>query len=123
MSRKRKLARADEVLQTLGLMDCADNMVGGELLKGISGGEKRRLSLAVEMINGELSLQVHVMVCNLDAYALRSRCPHCWYDTSSWITVRSRLTFFLSDEPTSGLDAMTAHVCWLSRDRGSVHQA
>lgn len=52
MSRKRKIARAEEVLQTLGLTECADNYVGGELLKGISGGEKRRLSLAVEMIGG-----------------------------------------------------------------------
>jgi len=53
MTRKRKIQRAEEVLTMLGLLDCADNLVGGELLKGISGGEKRRLSLAVEMINGE----------------------------------------------------------------------
>lgn len=32
----------------LGLKDVADIKVGGELVKGISGGEKRRLSLAVE---------------------------------------------------------------------------
>jgi ABC-type multidrug transport system ATPase subunit len=51
VSRKRKLARAEEVLKMLGLRDCADGVVGGELLKGISGGEKRRLSLACEMIN------------------------------------------------------------------------
>jgi ABC-type multidrug transport system ATPase subunit len=30
------------------LKDCADLPVGGALLKGISGGEKRRLSLAVQ---------------------------------------------------------------------------
>ena len=50
ISRKRKLARAEEVLRMLGLQACADNMVGGELLKGISGGEKRRLSLACQMV-------------------------------------------------------------------------
>jgi ABC-type lipoprotein export system ATPase subunit len=50
VSRKRKMARAEEVLKMLGLGECADNMVGGELLKGISGGEKRRLSLACEMV-------------------------------------------------------------------------
>lgn len=50
VSRKRKLARAEDVLKMLGLRDCADGMVGGELLKGISGGEKRRLSLACEMV-------------------------------------------------------------------------
>lgn len=51
VSRKRKIARAEEVLKMLGLRECADGMVGGELLKGISGGEKRRLSLACQMIN------------------------------------------------------------------------
>ena len=51
MSRKSKIARAEEVMYMLGLDDCADSLVGGPLLKGISGGEKRRLSLAVEMMN------------------------------------------------------------------------
>lgn len=50
VSKKRKLARAEEVLRMLGLRDCADGVVGGELLKGISGGEKRRLSLACQMV-------------------------------------------------------------------------
>jgi ABC-type multidrug transport system ATPase subunit len=36
----------------LGLKDCADLPVGGALLKGISGGEKRRLSLAVQSESG-----------------------------------------------------------------------
>jgi ABC-type multidrug transport system ATPase subunit len=58
VSRKRKMARAEEVLKMLGLRDCADGMVGGELLKGISGGEKRRLSLACEMINDPAVLVV-----------------------------------------------------------------
>lgn len=48
MSKKQKIARAETVLLMLGLKDCADLPVGGALLKGISGGEKRRLSLAVQ---------------------------------------------------------------------------
>ncbi|KAG8896745.1 hypothetical protein FRC01_011637, partial [Tulasnella sp. 417] len=67
MSRKRKIARAEEVLQMLGLTDCADNVVGGELLKGISGGEKRRLSLAVEMISDPAVLVVDEPTSGLDA--------------------------------------------------------
>lgn len=54
ISRKNKIARAEEVLRMLGLRECADIMVGGELLKGISGGEKRRLSLACQMVRGVL---------------------------------------------------------------------
>lgn len=50
ISRKTKIARAEEVLNMLGLRECANVLVGGELLKGISGGEKRRLSLACQMV-------------------------------------------------------------------------
>ena len=48
MPKRQKIARAETVLLQLGLKDCADLPVGGALLKGISGGEKRRLSLAVQ---------------------------------------------------------------------------
>jgi ABC-type multidrug transport system ATPase subunit len=48
MPRRQKIARAETVLLMLGLKDCADLPVGGSVLKGISGGEKRRLSLAVQ---------------------------------------------------------------------------
>ncbi|KAG9121915.1 hypothetical protein FRC07_001937, partial [Ceratobasidium sp. 392] len=67
MSRKHKIARAEEVMKMLGLDICADNLVGGELLKGISGGEKRRLSLAVQMINDPSVLIVDEPTSGLDA--------------------------------------------------------
>ncbi|KAG8931848.1 hypothetical protein FRC02_002035 [Tulasnella sp. 418] len=67
MSRKRKIARAEEVLRMLGLIECADTLVGGELVKGISGGEKRRLSLAVEMINDPSILVVDEPTSGLDS--------------------------------------------------------
>lgn len=50
-SKKETDARAEELIKMLGLKLCADNLVGGELVKGISGGEKRRLSLAVQMLS------------------------------------------------------------------------
>lgn len=60
MPKKQKVARAETVLRMLGLKDCADLPVGGGLLKGISGGEKRRLSLAVQsellVTNGPISV-------------------------------------------------------------------
>ncbi|CDZ97680.1 Pleiotropic drug resistance proteins (PDR1-15), ABC superfamily [Phaffia rhodozyma] len=68
MSRKNKLARAEEVLLMLGLKDCANVLVGGALVKGISGGEKRRLSLAVQMINDPSILIVDEPTSGLDAF-------------------------------------------------------
>ena len=50
MEHAQKMARVESVLQLLGLRGCSDTLVGGEEVKGISGGEKRRVSLAVQML-------------------------------------------------------------------------
>ena len=50
MSKEEKIKRAEDVLLKMGLKDCADVSVGNELLKGISGGEKRRVSIAVQVL-------------------------------------------------------------------------
>lgn len=39
-----------KMLAELGLQDCADTMIGGELIKGISGGERKRTSVGVELV-------------------------------------------------------------------------
>jgi len=56
MQRKKKIARAEEVLLMLGLKDCANVLVGGALVKGISGGlfrpsmHSHQLSLLTSLI-------------------------------------------------------------------------
>jgi len=41
--------RVDELLITMGLEICQHTYVGNEFLKGLSGGQRRRLSLAVAL--------------------------------------------------------------------------
>ena len=50
MGKAEKVKRAEDVMLKMGLKDCADVLVGNELLKGISGGEKRRVSIAVQVL-------------------------------------------------------------------------
>lgn len=40
----------DRMLSELGLTSCADTIVGGALIKGISGGERKRTSVGVELV-------------------------------------------------------------------------
>ena len=40
----------DKMLSELGLVDCANTMIGGELIKGVSGGERKRSSVGVELV-------------------------------------------------------------------------
>lgn len=72
MSTAQKHARAEEILLSLGLKSCSDNLVGGELVKGISGGEKRRLSLAVELLSDPAVLLVDEPTSGLDSYNAKS---------------------------------------------------
>ncbi|CUM53305.1 uncharacterized protein AC631_00553 [Debaryomyces fabryi] len=39
------------LIRTMGLNDCADTMIGSESVKGISGGEKRRVSIATQLLS------------------------------------------------------------------------
>ena len=43
-------ALTTRMLDELGLRQCADTVVGGSLLKGISGGERKRTSVGVELV-------------------------------------------------------------------------
>lgn len=47
-----RMQRVEEVLDELGLTKCADTLIGEpeRAIKGISGGEKRRLAFATEVI-------------------------------------------------------------------------
>jgi ABC-type multidrug transport system ATPase subunit len=40
----------ERVISELGLSSCADTIVGGALIKGISGGERKRTSVGVELV-------------------------------------------------------------------------
>ena len=49
-SKEKRMDRVDEVIQELGLQKCMNNIIGDPgRMKGISGGEMRRLSFASEV--------------------------------------------------------------------------
>jgi ABC-type multidrug transport system ATPase subunit len=72
MSRDEKKKRAESVLLKLGLRDCADNLVGNDLVKGISGGEKRRVSIAVQILTDPKILLLDEPTSGLDAFTASS---------------------------------------------------
>ncbi|WYZ43271.1 hypothetical protein EsH8_VI_000970 [Colletotrichum jinshuiense] len=72
MSRDEKYRRAEEVLLKMGLKDCADNLVGNELVKGISGGEKRRVTIAVQLLSDPRVLLLDEPTSGLDAFTANS---------------------------------------------------
>ncbi|XAR70743.1 hypothetical protein NMG60_11027718 [Bertholletia excelsa] len=50
LSRHEKVQHVDRVIIELGLNRCRNSMIGGPLVRGISGGEKKRVSIGQEML-------------------------------------------------------------------------
>ncbi|XP_076939718.1 ABC transporter G family member 9-like [Bidens hawaiensis] len=47
---QQKIALAEEVIEQLGLTRCKASIVGGTALRGVSGGERKRVSIGQEML-------------------------------------------------------------------------
>jgi ABC-type multidrug transport system ATPase subunit len=42
--------KVESLLQALGIQDCADTIVGGEMIKGLSGGQRKRTAVGIELV-------------------------------------------------------------------------
>ena len=62
-----KLRRINELMTELGLSTVANQYVGDELVRGISGGEKKRLSIAIELLRSPSVLFLDEPTSGLDA--------------------------------------------------------
>lgn len=72
MTTEEKLLRAEDVLLKLGLKDCADTLIGNALMKGISGGEKRRVSIALQILTSPNVLICDEPTSGLDSFTAAS---------------------------------------------------
>lgn len=50
LARNEKAQHVERVISELGLTRCRNSMIGGPLFRGISGGEKKRVSIGQEML-------------------------------------------------------------------------
>ncbi|XP_016484357.1 ABC transporter G family member 14-like [Nicotiana tabacum] len=50
LSKEAKVRHVEHVITELGLNKCRNSMIGGPLFRGISGGEKKRVSIGQEML-------------------------------------------------------------------------
>ncbi|DBA00883.1 TPA: hypothetical protein N0F65_008526 [Lagenidium giganteum] len=62
------LERVDTVMEELGLVKCRDTLIGGAMLRGISGGERKRLSFATEILTNPSLLFVDEPTSGLDSF-------------------------------------------------------
>lgn len=67
MTKKERQKVVEEVILELGLKECADTRIGNNINQGCSGGEKRRTSLAVQMLSNPSVLFLDEVTTGLDA--------------------------------------------------------
>lgn len=63
-----KNRRVDEIIRIFYLNKCADNMIGSARIKGISGGERKRTSIAMDMISNPGILYLDEPTSGLDTF-------------------------------------------------------
>ncbi|KAG0210414.1 hypothetical protein BGX28_009323 [Mortierella sp. GBA30] len=72
LSRVEKWAKADEILDLIGLQECADVLIGDDDTNGISGGERRRVSIGIELVNEPACLFLDEPTSGLDALTAKT---------------------------------------------------
>lgn len=94
----------ERMISELGLTSCADTMVGGELIKGISGGERKRTSVGVELVVKPALVFLDEPTSGLDSYSAVQLCQVLKKVANAgarYVAVVSMLSLLWIAEPTS----------------------
>ena len=69
MSKSQKKERAETTIKEMGLQDAVDTRIGGWEVKGLSGGQKRRVSICIEILTRPKLLFLDEPTSGLDSAA------------------------------------------------------
>jgi ABC-type multidrug transport system ATPase subunit len=84
MPLEEKRERAESTIKDMGLQDSANTRIGGWRARGLSGGEKRRVSIAIELITRPHLLFLDEPTSGLDGYKKCLDSCFCAIETSNW---------------------------------------
>ncbi|CAG7905632.1 unnamed protein product [Brassica rapa] len=67
LSKSKKMARVEALINQLGLRNAADTIIGNEGHRGVSGGERRRVSIGIDIIHDPIVLFLDEPTSGLDS--------------------------------------------------------
>jgi ABC-type multidrug transport system ATPase subunit len=67
-TKDQKKQRAEDLIVQMGVSHCADTLIGCKLKRGISGGEKRRVSIVIQILADPLILLLDEPTSGLDVW-------------------------------------------------------
>ena len=79
LSFSEKCKRVEQIMQELGLSKVAETYIGGPLQRGISGGEKKRVSIAVQLLRDPAILLLDEPTSGLDSKTSLKLIEHLKY--------------------------------------------
>eukprot|EP00928_Gymnodinium_smaydae_P012432 TRINITY_DN14508_c0_g3_i1.p1 TRINITY_DN14508_c0_g3~~TRINITY_DN14508_c0_g3_i1.p1 ORF type:complete len:666 (-),score=125.47 TRINITY_DN14508_c0_g3_i1:59-2008(-) len=82
--RREQNERVEKVMEKLGLLECKDTYAGNDFFKGMSGGQRKRLTLGVALLKAPVLMLLDEPTSGLDAAstasvmaALKDMCAEC----------------------------------------------
>eukprot|EP01104_Vermistella_antarctica_P008035 TRINITY_DN1999_c0_g1_i2.p1 TRINITY_DN1999_c0_g1~~TRINITY_DN1999_c0_g1_i2.p1 ORF type:complete len:700 (+),score=143.67 TRINITY_DN1999_c0_g1_i2:456-2555(+) len=113
MTRSEKEQRVNEVIEELGLLKVKNAKIGDQEVRGISGGERRRVSIGVEMVRQPSIIFLDEPTSGLDSTSARTVVK-----TLKDIAMFGKRTVVLSiHQPNSSIFKMLDNVVFLSEGK------
>lgn len=112
LTRAEKASAAEAAIAELGLFKCADTIIGNSLIRGISGGERKRVSIAHEMLMSPSLLILDEPTSGLDSTAAQRLMA-----TLEAVAQRGRTVVTSVHQPSSRVYQMFRSVLVLSEGR------
>ncbi|KAF9564209.1 hypothetical protein EC968_004603 [Mortierella alpina] len=72
LTKIEKWAKVDEIIDLIGLTECRDVLVGDDDTSGISGGQRRRVSIGLQLVNEPACLFLDEPTSGLDALTAKT---------------------------------------------------
>ncbi|XP_031250975.1 ABC transporter G family member 25 [Pistacia vera] len=112
LTKKEKTSIAESVITELGLTKCQNTIIGNSFIRGVSGGERKRVSIAHEMLINPSLLILDEPTSGLDATA-----AHRLVSTLGSLAQRGKTIITSMHQPSSRLFQMFNSVLVLSEGR------
>ena len=101
--------RVDEVIQELSLVEASDTRIGNVLARGVSGGEKKRVNIGVELLRNPGVIFLDEPTTGLDSYQALSV-----VHTLKQLSSSGRTVICSIHQPRSAIYALTDGICILT---------
>lgn len=108
-TKQEKILQAESVITQLGLTNCKDSIIGNTLLRGVSGGERKRVSIGQEMLVNPSLLFLDEPTSGLDSTTAQ-RIVSCLWELAN----KGKTVVMTIHQPSSRLYYMFHKVMLLS---------